>query len=273
MQSGRRNRVMIACVTFETVMITDPIKFYESHIVHLIHYTRDATDERYNVYLEFYEEVCKTIRNIDPNIEIIEHVAKITDFTTMLRTLLEIIEKEEERDERSDIYVNVSAGSSEYVAAASIASMMKPRAIPFSVPTKEYTVDDVKGVFFIEGTPVGLTRTTRDPKRMPKYKIDIPSENIVKGLKILNDLSDSTTIPKGSDVIAILKKQGIWRKSAPVYSEDEKHKQSRSDSVYYQRDFIDKWLENGWVYKDKYEKRYFLTEDGKIALRTFYHGK
>jgi hypothetical protein len=262
---------MIACVTFETVMITDPIKFYESHIVHLIHYTRDATDERYKVYLRFYEQVCKTIREMKLGIEIIEHVAKITDFTTMLRTILEIMEKEEERDERSDIYVNVSAGSSEYVAAASIASMMKPRTIPFSVPTKDYTVEDVKGVFFIEDTPVGLTKTTREPKRMPKYKIDIPSENIVKGLKILSDLNDSDTVPKGSEVIANLKKQGIWRKSAPVYPEEEKHKQGRSDSVYYQRDFINKWLENGWVYKNKYEKRYFLTEDGRTALRTFYH--
>ena len=141
MGSGKKNRIMIACVTFETTKITEPVKFYESNRVHIIHYVKDPHDPKSRVYVDFYEQVCKLIE-VDGSrtVEIVEHNEKVNDFTIMLRTVLNIIREEKDCSEDCDIYVNISSGSSEYAAASAIASMMNPGTIPFSVSTKEYTV-------------------------------------------------------------------------------------------------------------------------------------
>ena len=272
MNSGRRNRVMVACVTFETAMVIDPVRFYETTMVHLIHYIRDPNDRKYDIYSEFYEYVSNEIKNIRDDFYVVEHIEKVTNFTIMLKTILKIIEKEFEKDEKSDIFINISSGSSEYIAAATIAAMMKPGTIPFSIPTNKYKIeeiDEIKSTFFKDGVPVGLTLSTREPRRIPTYRIDMPDRHLIEGLRLLDDSISKGVLPKGSDMIWILKENGLWRRSAKIY-EDGEYKQIKSDSVYYQRDFVNKWLKYGWVYRDDYEKRYLLTDDGILALKTFY---
>jgi len=173
--SGRKERIMIACVTFETTKITDPAMYYEATRVHIIHSASDKY--RDSVYWDFFDEVCEKLKKNREDIEIIDHnMVRVSDFALMLKTVLGIIEDERKDNSECDIYVNVSAGTSEYAAAAAIASMMEPGTILFSVGTAKYMVpeDKVKEYFYREGKPVGLTDTTKDPNRLASYFIQKP---------------------------------------------------------------------------------------------------
>lgn len=268
--AGRRNRIVISCVTFETVKITEPILYYQATRVHLIHYIKEPNSEKGIIYTEFFDRVCELLVKDCP--DIIEHTANVSDFSAMLKTVFSIIQYESSQQESSDIFINISAGSSEYVAAATIASMMLPGTIPFSVPTDKYTVDEnVRDAFYINGKPVGLTKTIWDPKPIPKYTISVPEKHLVEGLKILFEMEKRNHYPKGSEVIASLKNRGIWyRGETTIDQVADESRIKRTDSVYYQRDFLSQWIDKGWVKKDKLKKRYVLTEGGRAVVGTFY---
>ena len=266
--TGRRERPIISCVTFDTIKVSDPVKLYDATKVHLIHYIFDPTSEKGKIYQKFYDRVCYLIREKSQNIPIIEHNANVTNFTEMLKTVYGIIENEYDLNPSSDVFVNISAGSSEYAAAAAIASMMFPGTIPFSVATDKYQVEETDIYFNKEGNPVGLAKSVKEPKVIPKYQVNSPDEKLVLGLKILNCLNDSGTPPKGPIMIYLLKKNKLWRRG-----EFPEESRNRSEAVYYQRDFVNLWLSENWIYKDKYTKKYYLTECGMIVLKTFYVDK
>jgi len=278
MISGRRERVVISCVTFETVKITDPIKFYEATRVHLIHYIRNPDSPNGKIYAEFHDRVCEIINdNTTAFVEVVSHKENVNDFTAMLRTILQIVEKENQKEEPVDVFVNISAGTSEYAAAAAIASMMMPNTIPFSVRTDLYQVDEmekVKRTFYENEKPVGLSKSVKPPRRLPKYSMPIPDRNIVLGLRLLNDMNKNKHPPKGPEMIRILKDNNLWRREVDKDIPNDQcsgDNNSRSDSVYYYRDYVSRWLSNEWVYRDDFKKRYFLTEKGEIVLGTFYY--
>ena len=231
---------MIACVTFETIKITEPIKFYDVDKVHLIHYVKDPESEKGKVYQEFYDQVCKLIKKGSEDVaEIEEHVGKVSQFLPMLKLVLSIIEKELSLEEPVDLYVNISAGTSEYTAAAVIASMMNPMTIPFSVNTEHYMVenyDDVRNAYYNEdGVPVGLARTVFEPSLVPKYHMPMPDKNLIMGLKLLDMLNNSKRSVKGPDVIRSLKEKGLWRwyrEGSVVLDDRGMPMAEKSDSVY-----------------------------------------
>ena len=267
---------MIACVTFETTKVTEPVKFYEINRVHLIHYVRDPEQQGYNVSQKFYDRVrdlilLESLRRV----EVVEHVGKVTDFSLMLKTVLEIIQNErakaDEMGEDVDIYVNISSGGPEYAAASAIAAMMVPGTVPFSVGTKEYTVsvDDIKKTYFVDGKPVGLTKIPYDPKSLPSYSIQIPEEHLVRGLRILDQRHAAHLSTTSASMVELFKKQKIWYRDTDSILM-KKENQRTTEAVYYQRDFINKWVEYGWVVKDPLIKKYVVTPKGKIVIDTFY---
>lgn len=275
MASGKKEKVMISCVTFETIKITEPVRFYGVNRVHLIHYVRDPKSYNGIVYQEFYDEVCKIMKkNSDGKIMIKEYEEKVSQFLPMLRLILNIIEQEKASEEQADVYVNVSAGTSEYTAAAVIASMMNPSVIPFSVSTDQYTVknDMIRKAYYNEGDPVGLTETIFEPLLLPKYNMPMPERYLVLGLRIFREMQTSKQNTKGPNVIKKLKEQGLWRWSEEVPPERRHDTDAgKSDSVYYNRDFIKKWQSNGWVEKDEFRKRYVVTDEGQRIIETFYN--
>ncbi len=271
---------MVACVTFETTKVTDPVLFYEINRAHIIHYVRDPTNQSNSVYQQFYDRVKEIIEDQSPRpVDIVEHVEKVNDFSIMLKTVLQIIQSEhaqaKESGEDCEIYVNISSGGSEYAAAAAIASMMVPGTIPFSVGTKEYTVDaeGIRKNYFIGDKPVGLTKTTYDPRQLPSYSIQIPEETLVRGLRILDERNSSRESVTSGKMIAALKKAGIWYRDTETSDPDRKSTQRQTEAVYYQRDFIWKWLEKGWVQKDDLNSKYILTNEGRNIIATFYTGQ
>lgn len=261
MDESKRRRIMIACVTFETVKISNPVKYYDAELVHLIHYVRDPGSKLGIIYTEFYEEVCSQIRSAGAEIK--EHICQIDDFPKLLNMISRIVGSEYRAHPNTDLFINISAGSSEYVAAATIASMMYEKTIPFSVRNRDYTtdVDMVRKLYYSdEGRPIGLTSSTYDPRSVPKITIPLPDEGLVRGLRIYLD-SDM----RASSVIEELKSAGLWRRNPPSEGSSP-----ATDTVYYHRDFVTRWRDNGWVTKDRFRNRYLVTDLGRRVLDIFY---
>ena len=265
MASGREKRVMIACVTFETAKVTEPALYYEAERVHLIHYVRDK--DKNSVYTDFYDRVCEILSEKRPGIEIVEHNSKVTNFSEMLKEVLNIIMSE---DKDSKIFVNISAGSPEYAAAAAIASMMSPGTVPFSVGTQEYTVSDdkIREIYYENDRPVGLTKSTYEPRSLPVYEIERPKKHLVKGLRILKNRLDSKQPTSAKYMIRALKDEGVWFRE--VTSKDVS-KTGQTEAVYYHRDFVKPWQDLNWVTNDEiFKNRLELTEEGERMISTFY---
>ena len=276
MSSGRRERVVISCVTFETVKISDPVIYYDATRAHLIHYIRgDLDPSKKNVYKEFYDKVCSDIRKKGRDVEIIEHLESVSNFSKMLKIILKIIDDERKRGE-CDIYVNISAGSSEYAAAATIASMMSKDVMPFSVGSNSFTIssdEEIRRFYYKDNQPVGLTSSTREPKILPIYEIQRPPEHLVKGLRVLKERIDGHESTSSSEMGPLLIEKGLWIRDMEKKShkkKDEEKSRNQSFAVNYHRDFMQKWMELGWVVKDKVRKRDIITEKGINVLNTFY---
>ena len=263
--SGRERIVMIACVTFETVKVSDPVKYYRCDRVHIIHYVKET--QKRTVFQEFYDQVCDTIRKENGDVEIVEHSKEsVNDFGLMLSRVLSIIEQEQ-REGGCRIYVNISSGSPDYTAAAAIGSMMSDNVIPFSVNSKGYSVgteERIRDAYFRDGKPVGLTSETYPPRALPVYAIDKPPEHLVRGLRVLRDMNSRKLKSKSSGIVPVLKEKGIW------YRDENDSNPKQSDAVQYHRDYIAKWMERGWVTKNGLTKRYEVTDEGEMILDTFY---
>ena len=266
--SGRKKRIMVACVTFETAKVVEPALYYEINKIHIIRYVKDPTSESGKLYDSFCQRVCELLREQSPReVEIEIHNERVSDFSVMLRTVLSIIQGELANEEGCEIYVNVSAGSPEYSAASTVASMMVPGTIPFSVGTREYTVsnDMIRDIYFVDDKPVGLCKSTYDPRTMPIYSISIPEEHLVRGLRILNDRNEAKQSVTSGKMVQALKDAGLWYRDTEVSDPDKKANQRQTEAVYYQRDFISKWMRNGWIRKDDLRNRYVLTDDGQVT--------
>jgi hypothetical protein len=273
-------------VTFDTVKIIDPVKYYQATHVHLIWYTKNPESENGKVYKKFYDHVYNECIKLTMKNNVKGHNEKVSDFTTMLSTVLSIIREEREKDAQCDIYVNVSAGSSEYAAAAAIASMMTSRnesqftgkTIPFSVSTKEYTVpiDKIPEIYFDEkdkNIPIGLAKEVYDPTMMPCYHIEMPKKHLVRALRIFDERKNAKKSVTNTKMMAELEKdKEIWFHGEINIEKarTDPEKEKRSKTVYYQRNFIDKWKEEGWILKNELTKKYHLTELGRTILNTFY---
>lgn len=271
--SGRKKRIMVACVTFETSKVVEPALYYEINKAHIIHYVKDPDSESGKIYDSFRRRVCEWLESESPReVEIVEHNERVSDFSVMLRTVLSIIQMENSGEEGCEIYVNISSGSPEYAAAATVASMMVPGTIPFSVNTKEYTVstDRIRDVYFVDDQPVGMTKTTYPPRTMPIYAINIPEEHLVRGLRILGHRNEAKLSVTSGRMVEALKEAGLWYRDTESDDPDRKANQRQTEAVYYQRDFISKWLKNGWIVKDDLRNRYILTESGTTVIGTFY---
>ena len=271
--SGRKKRIMVACVTFETSKVVEPALYYEINKAHIIHYVKDPTSENGMIYDSFCQRVCELLREESPReVEVVIHNERVSDFSVMLRTVLSIIQSENDSEEGCEIYVNISAGSPEYSSAATVASMMVPGTIPFSVGTQEYTVptERIKDVYFVDGEPVGLTKSTYPPRAVPVYSIQIPEEHLVRGLRVLDRRSRAKQSITSGGMIPALKEAGIWYRDTETDDPVRKENQKQTEAVYYQRDFISKWVRNGWIRKDDLVNKYVLTDEGHNVINTFY---
>ena len=88
----------------------------------------------------------------------------------------------------------------------------------------------------------------------------IPEKYLVLGLRVLKECSKDGT-PMAKEIISRLIEEGIWLRDEP----------SPNDNVFYLRDFVEKWIKNGWVEKGQLRNRYRITDKGNMILKTFYN--
>lgn len=276
--TGYRERVMIACVTFETAMVVEPIHSYRVNKAHLIHWDSGRGTEKDRIYREFYDEVVRRIGG-SGDVEVCEHVEKVYEFSDMLRTVLEIIDAESGSGRGPEIFVNISAGSSEYTAAAVIASMMNPGVTPFSVRTKSFTVDtpaEIRKAYYDDGDPpkpIGLTREIKDVDEIPKYSIEMPKRHLVVGLRLLSERLEANRPTSSRYMVHEFKRTGVWFRDTHLPIPD-KPVRDQKEAVYYHRDFVTRWKEAGWVEDDELiGKRLRLTAEGRRVIATFHTGR
>ena len=282
MTSGRKKKIMISCVTFETVKVSDPVDYYDVNKVHLIHYSSKS----HPVYQEFYDQTVKLIKeNCRKGIEIVEVQREVWDFSKMLREIVRIIDSEnQENGEQCEIFVNISAGSPEYSAAATIASMMYGNVTAFSVGVSRYSVqsdDEIKRCYFSgsddgKSIPVGLAAEVKEPVMIPHYFIKKPPEELVCGLRIYQRFAEVNGKPKkvtAPVVIEALKKAGYWNHDIDPTDAKKKKNEKSSNAVYFHREFIERWVKHQWIVRDERTKIYIITDEGKRVIDTFYTDK
>ena len=265
MVSGKKDRVVISCVTFEVAKIVDPVLYYEATRVHLL-----STSQEGDIYREFLDEVCRQISERSPRTAIERHITtwadgkydfNVSDFTSVMREVLSIIQKEisDCGEGNVEIYVNISAGTSEYSAASLIASMMyQGPTLPFTVSTDQYAVPmkRVREVYYENGVPIGQARTVREPKALSSYRIEKPDRDKVLALSVMKD-----QIKNGDSCAA-----SMMRMFLKDYV--DRMKPEQKDIMRYQRNYIDFWLENRWVEKQS-KRKYRITELGEEVLSIF----
>ncbi|OPY34230.1 MAG: hypothetical protein A4E32_00502 [Methanomassiliicoccales archaeon PtaU1.Bin124] len=259
--------VIISCVIFEVASVVEPAIFLRATRLHLIRPMDRPGTRNFRSYHEFHNEVRKQLAERLPDCEVLSYPAKTHNFTEMLRLVLGLLKKEKELDNgRKEILVNITAGSPEYSAAATMASMMIPDVKPFNTSVFEFTVDGdrVREVFYEGDRPIGLAKKVNDPTPIPVYKVDMPSEDIIEGLKIFKECNKKTD----RNVIKNLENTIYWKYSSQTDQDtNKKEKSKQAKTMYYRRNFKEKWFANGWITDDGK----LLTKLGEDAVATFYH--
>lgn len=262
MASGKKERIIISCVTFDVAKVVEPAVHYEGTRIHLIHYGD-------GVYREFYEEVCRRLKEELPKIDIIDEDYEVFDFNTMLNRVFTIITEEQSEGQDVDIFVNVSAGTSEYSAAALIASMMAKDVIPFNVPTSEHQVpaDKIREIYYENDRPIGLAKKCKDPERISTYNVQKPDVRQVLALGVLKDRLDAGSSITAASMIPILAEQKLMTMTC----EKGTVKPDQKTIMNYQRNFVDRWMDNEWT--ERMSRRSMrLTPEGRMVLDVFLDG-
>jgi len=297
MSANKNEKVMIACVTDEVTMVTQPLTYYNIERVHIISFVKPVKDKSNKPMMyrtKFYEDVRDTVlkKIKDMKIEIVSHTEMRTyNFEEMMQTVYSIIT--EEQDKGSMVYVNLSSGTKEFSAAAAIASMMHRNVNIFTVGGMADALtmtryDEMMKSITHDNEIVGRFYKYHDPYEVTSFSLTPPPMRLLRALKVFSDIEMNRR--SNTAVIEELIDQGLWK--APGEGQDrykgtsvakkraangkritdpEYKMLQRKEAVQYQRNFIDKWKELGWIYKDPDTTgtKYDLTSDGRMNLKVF----
>jgi hypothetical protein len=278
-----RLRVVISCVTFETVKIVQPIEYLRGDKVYLIHMSSrngpSIAPRKTDIYQEFYDEVHRQILDLGIGEDsIVEMNLDIMDLSGLMQELLPIMEREV--SDGNEVLVNVSAGSTEYILAATLASMMVKGAKPFIVHNRRYSMSDdqeVRKAYYRNGKPVGLAAEVGSPKYLPPFSIEKPKRDLIVGLRVLRKNEGKNGCHDYSKMIKGLQEMGVWTHEPRTEHDgvDGSGKKRQTEKMYYCRHFIDRWMDEGWVEANdaassRKRKALKLTDEGKNMIDIFY---
>lgn len=270
-RSGKRQRLMIACVITEVAVVVDPVVFYEIDRVHLIHYVRNPDDPGNRIYKEFYDEVVRQLKERRPEAEIVEHFEKVYYYHDMLRTVLNIFGDENARtDGNMDLYVNITSGRSEYAAAAMMGCMFHHEMIPFTVRAEERTLspEDFRRIYYEGDRPVGQYLTVKDPVKVQTFDPSVMTGDMIEMLDALDSVNSRCKRPYALDYIEELKDRNLWN-----YDPDSNRSKSTAEQkerMYLRRAVFDPLIDCGCVRKSRNAKsKYEITSEGRAVLDIF----
>lgn len=255
--------VMIACVTFETAMVVEPVGHYGPGEIFLFHYSAENDGVRGTIYKEFYEEVVRQIKDSYPGL-LIHDISSfpVWNFKLMVKEISNIVSEIRNSGRDTRIVINVSSGSKEFCMAGLIVSQRCGGVDAFSVPTKEYSVsiEAVKDIYYRDGKPLGLTKHTYPPKDIPKFDLLVTDENLVKALRVFIELCDRPVYSTSAQIVEEMKRQGVWERG-----------EGMEETMYFTRHYRSAWLEYGWIERDpKHSRRFIPTERGRMVAETFF---
>ena len=255
----RKRRVMIACVTFETVKVSEPVGCYGTNVVYLLHHVVSPSPD--NVYQQFYDRACELVSSEMKGVSIVDVDRNVSDFAELLSTVNTIIA--EESAKHAEIFINLSAGSPEFTAAGATAAMMNPSVKAFFAHAGSYTVsaEDLRATYYRDGKPVGLTASVRDTEELPEFRLEMPDEILVKSLRRYGRLLEQGRVYY-SEIVDVLREDGLWTRKSSGESNPN------NDKVFFQRRYIDGWRERGWI--EKSGPAYRLTDKGDLVIRILY---
>ena len=70
------------------------------------------------------------------------------------------------------------------------------------------------------------------------------------------------------NMVQALKDDNHWIRD--TYDPNRKAAHRQAEAVYYPRDFINRWTNNGWVEKEELHNKYVLTPKGRNIIDTFF---
>ncbi|GEM_PF-4024701 len=181
----------------------------------------------------------------------------------MLKKLLELIREERSKDNL--VYVNVSAGSRVFCAAGLVATMMEGGRA-FHVAAEEYTVDQdkIEDVYCEDGELVGLAKKVSEPREIISFNLPTPDHRLIQGLKVLKEVKERGGLTNAKNIVEKLAEKGLMD---DIYKKERK-KVSQSAVMRYRRQFLEKWLNKGYLKKED-RGDYELTKDGKRMVEVF----
>lgn len=270
-QTGKKDRVMICCLTTEVMKVVEPIKFYDVTRVYIISYPNSEEDDpSAEFYNSFLKEACRRIES-DGKAEVRIKYANILDYQEMLRTVIYITAEEtNNHGDFVDIYVNISSGTPEYIAGAMLAAMQNEKLIAFSVRTKSRSMSygEARAAYTVNGSLVGRSSEVYDPTMIMTFGSEMPDEKLVACLGILKVLNENHRYPSFNEVIDVLKEENIWD-----YTPETKKTRTddqQKERMYYRRNFIDRMVENGWIVEDHIKRnKYVLTKKGEAVITVY----
>ena len=263
--------IMIACVTTETVMVSEPVGFYRPSEVHLFRYTRDPGTAKAKLYDDHYREARRQIRACSPETEIIEHSEDpIYDFRSMARCLESLNQGFLKEHPECTVLANISSGPSEFTAALEFLATLNPNVRKFKVATKEYALDESEfsGIYYVDGRPTGLSRSVYPPREIESVHLGKPDEILVKSLRIYSGMIDRGVEPTTRRMVEALKSRGLW-----VYKPlnvDWRCPQEYREKANFDRRYRAMWKAMGWIDANDRKKCHRLTEQGKAVIEMFY---
>lgn len=262
-ESGKRTTVMIACTTNETVRVSDPAVYYETDVLHLIYHR--GTDARAALYDSLVDEIKRRISE-RRDTEIVLHDETVYRYNVMLRTVNDIIRSvRDEYGEFADIFVNISSGTPEYIAAAMCACMMNQGAVPFTVSVKEHTIppEEYMRMTSVDGRIVGDAKSVNTPKMVETFAIDRPDEDLVRYLSFFSRLGDRPCTP--STLVDLLSSAEVW-----IYTPSRTSNPGRNSAwVACKRAVIDPLVAKGWLRPGRTKNRWQVTPTGRMVLDVF----
>ena len=279
---NRVQRVMVACVVDEVEMIVRPAIDYKIDKIHLIHYIQniDDADEnrsaRSHFYSQFFEKVCKRLEK--EGIEWVEHnECEVWRFDKMMEEVYHTVQKE--KMSGSIVYVNITGGTSQYAAAAAIASMTLGATLFNMGSDVEHGVNQYKRWIdecSVDGELLGRTIKVTGPYELDKIDIKAPDIQLLKALKIFSMVPLKDRVNR--NVIYNLMRNRLWFPSimeadqlnGSSFSDEGNFKLRNKEGVQYERQYIKKWLSEGWISNENTNGiLYDLTKMGRMYLNVY----
>ena len=269
--TGKKERIVIACIMFDVPMTVEPAVYYGADRVHLIRSSKNHRGSGGSMYTQFFKEAKGQIKE-RTDADVVEHDANVYDFHAMMRTLLEILNAEKERTKGvMDVYVNISSGSTEYSAAAMLVCMQTKELTAFTVRTDEYMLsnEDVNRLLFKDGKPVGFSASVEEPKRVVTFDPDKKDADLVACLGVLKEIKSRKRNIYFLDVINELKIIGAWN-----YEPKKKNYKTddlQNERMHFKRAYLEPMIKKGWVKEsDVVKDRWEITPEGEAIIEVYH---